>query len=110
VAAQHQLGADVARFEYRFPTLRGENRDVHYHADELAAAAGIVDGLMRYVEQGLFPPTNEAHDCTYCDYAPVCRASTDDHHKTSSPRAEWAGQHAESMDAFREMLARRSRK
>jgi RecB family exonuclease len=107
-AAAHQLlGGDVARFEYRFPTERGENHDVSYSASELAAASDIVAGLMRHVERGEFPPTDDVHDCTYCDYAPVCRASHDGR-TTTSPRAEWAELHAESLEQYRDMLARRS--
>jgi CRISPR/Cas system-associated exonuclease Cas4 (RecB family) len=107
VAAEQELGGDVARFEYRFPTQRGENHDVRYDGTELAAATGIVAGLMHYVERGTFPPTTEAHDCTYCDYAPVCRVSLDDR-KTHSPRAAWAEAHAESLMEYQGMLARRS--
>jgi CRISPR/Cas system-associated exonuclease Cas4 (RecB family) len=106
-AAAQELGGDVARFEYRFPTQRGENDDVHYDRTELGAANDIVAGLMQYVETGTFPPTTDAHDCTYCDYAPVCRVSTDDR-KTHSPRAAWAEAHAESLDQYVSMLARRS--
>ena len=105
-AAQQELDGEVARFEYRFPTERGENNDVRYDAGELGAAAAIVAGLMRYVEQGEFPPTDDVHDCTYCDYAPVCRASTDGRN-TSSPRAAWAGLHGESLEQYRDMIARR---
>ncbi|HET8762683.1 MAG TPA: PD-(D/E)XK nuclease family protein, partial [Gemmatimonadales bacterium] len=105
-AAQQELGAEVAAFEYRFPTERGENNDVRYGAGELAAARSIVAGLMRHVDKGEFPPTNDVHDCTYCDYAPVCRASHDGRN-TTSPRAEWAELHAESLEQYQAMLARR---
>ena len=105
-AARQELDGDVARFEYRFPTERGENNDVRYDAAELVAARSIVAGLMRHVEAGEFPPTNDVHDCTYCDYASVCRATSDGRH-TTSPRAAWAELHAESLEQYREMLARR---
>jgi ATP-dependent helicase/nuclease subunit B len=105
-AAHQELIGEVARFEYRFPTERGENEDVRYDAAELAAAGGIVAGLMRHVEQGAFPPTTDVHDCTYCDYAPVCRASSDGR-KTVSPRAAWAELHGESLEQYRDMIARR---
>ncbi|HEX6992505.1 MAG TPA: PD-(D/E)XK nuclease family protein [Gemmatimonadales bacterium] len=105
-AAHQEVIGEVARFEYRFPTERGENEDVRYDAAELAAAGGIVAGLMRHVEQGEFPPTTDVHDCTYCDYAPVCRASSDGR-KTVSPRAAWAELHGESLEQYRDMIARR---
>lgn len=106
-AAHQELGGDVARFEYRFPTERGENTQVAYTTAELGAAGAIVAGLMRHVESGEFPPTNDVHDCRFCDYALVCRASSDDY-TTSSPRAAWAEAHAPSLEQYRDMLARRS--
>ncbi len=106
-AAHQELNAEVARFEYRFPTERGENNDVAYDAAELGGASAIVAGLMRHVELGEFPPTNDADDCAYCDYAPVCRASNDGR-RTTSPRAAWAERQAESLEQYRDMLARRA--
>lgn len=107
-AAGELLGAEVARFEYRFPTVRGENRVVAYDDGAFGVAQGIVAGLMRHVERGEFIPTTDAHDCAFCDYAPICRARTDQYHNTTSPRAAWAAAHAESLEPYRDMLQRRS--
>lgn len=107
-AARTVMAADVARFEYRFPTVRGENRKVPYAEEELALTSGIVSGLMRQVERGEFIPTTEAEDCTWCAYAPICRVTCDEYHKATSPRAEWAKQHAEALAEYADMLRRRA--
>ena len=107
-AARQLLVAEVARFEYRFPTVRGENQSVPYQQAELDAATGIIAGLMGHVERGEFIPTTDAHDCAWCDCAPICRAANDDYHNTSSPRAEWAAEHAPALREYTEMIQRRA--
>ena len=44
-------------------------------------------------------PTTDCDDCGYCEYQPVCRASTGDY-ATTSPRAEWAKRNAADIPAY----------
>jgi hypothetical protein len=81
---------------------------VPYQQAELDAATGIIAGLMGNVERGEFIPTTDAHDCAWCDCAPICRAANDDYHNTSSPRAEWAAEHAPALREYAGMIQRRT--
>ena len=102
------LDRPVSRFEFRFPTARGENAIVAYDRAELEAARPVVDGLLEHVRQGAFIPTTERGDCGYCEYKPVCRVKTGEY-ESESPRADWAAEHAETIALYRPMLARRAR-
>lgn len=97
----------VSRFEYRFPTERGNNEVVVYHAAELEAARALVGQLVEHVRAGAFVPTNDTRDCAYCDYQAVCRASRGDH-ATSSPLAAWAGERGAALPVYAPMIARRA--
>ena len=97
----------VSRFEYRFPTARGESEIVGYDAAELRAAAPIVSALLEQAASGAFPPTTDADDCRYCDCSPICRARQDGF-KTTSPRAEWAKTNAGTLDVYQIMRALRA--
>jgi hypothetical protein len=101
-------GKDAERFEYRFPTPRGENAVVAYSRDELSRVPGIVESLLEHVRAGEFVPTTDANDCRYCDYGAVCRA-TRDGYGSRAPRAEWAAAHAPALPQYVTMLARRAR-
>ncbi|NUO65048.1 MAG: PD-(D/E)XK nuclease family protein [Gemmatimonadaceae bacterium] len=105
-ALKQVLGERVARFEYRFPTERGESEIVAYDEQEMGAAVGIVRALLEQAESGAFLPTTDPSDCGYCDCAPICRTRTDGYGKTSSPRAEWAKANVE-QEVFRIMRALR---
>ncbi|MBX6331324.1 MAG: PD-(D/E)XK nuclease family protein [Gemmatimonadaceae bacterium] len=100
------LDAPVTRFEYRFPTERGENEIVSYAGEELARAREIVDGLLEHVRAGAFVPTNDAKDCTYCEYRTICRVRGE-RNTITSPRVEWAKDRAPVLDVYRTMRARR---
>ena len=102
------LGATVARFEYRFPTERGENAVVVYDRDELDTARAIVGDLLEHVMHGHFVPTTAGDDCTYCDYQSICRAQSGRYGGSESPRATWAEANAPALEAYRTMLRRRS--
>ena len=98
-AVQTILGRTVSRFEYRFPTERGANEVVTYSAEELAPARTIVGELLAHVRAGEFIPTNDDADCTYCDYAGICRGG--------ATRAGWAKEHAGRLPVYATRLARR---
>jgi hypothetical protein len=105
--ARAVLGAEVATFEYRFPTVRGESEAVVYGTADFAAAATIIDGLLAHTMNGEYVPTTECQDCRFCDYAAVCRVTTDGYGKVESIRASWAAESAAGLPAYRAMLARR---
>jgi ATP-dependent helicase/nuclease subunit B len=100
------LGA-VSRFEYRFPTPRGENRVVAYERAEIQCADRILDGLLDHVRLGHFVATDDDGDCGWCDYQAVCRSARGDYNKVESPRAEWARVHGSAHEAYAGMARRR---
>ena len=106
--AEAKLEAEVATFEYRFPTVRGESESVVYGTADFAAAASIIDGLLTHIMKGEYVPTTECDDCKYCDYGPVCRVSLNRFGKVDSIRARWAAESAAAIPAYQAMLARRS--
>ena len=96
----------VTRFEYRFPTEKGGNAIVGFDATEIANARGVVTALADHVTSGRFLPTTDAHDCQYCDYAPICRVRVGEYSATS-PRAAWAKANAPTLVEYASMLSRR---
>jgi ATP-dependent helicase/nuclease subunit B len=93
-ALQQLLGERVARFEYRFPTERGESEIVAYEEQEMRAAVQIVRDLLEQAESGAFLPTTDGRDCGICDCRPICRVASNAH-GSASPRAEWAKEHVD---------------
>jgi RecB family exonuclease len=89
-AASRLLGRDVAAVEYQFPTRRSENHRVRYDAAALQDGLGVVTDLLDLVRNGWFLPSNDSADCRFCDYASVCRVSTDAWGRVTSPLAEWS--------------------
>jgi RecB family exonuclease len=89
-AARRLLGRDVAGVEYQFPTRRSENHRVRYDAAALQDGLGVVTDLLDFVRNGWFLPSNDSNDCRFCDYASVCRVSTDAWGRVTSPLAEWS--------------------
>lgn len=103
------LNGSIARFEYRFPTERGQNQIIGYDASELDEARAIITKLLDHVSTGAFVPTNAAADCRYCDARGICRVTDEGYGKTASPRATWAAEHSEVLPVYAGMLQRRSR-
>ena len=97
----------VRRFEYRFPTLRGENHVVHYEAAEMAAGRAVLVSLLDHLARGEFIATDDPRDCGYCDYGAVCRAARSDW-TTVSARAEWGAEFGAAHPAYAAMIARRA--
>lgn len=100
--AEKLFGEPVVRAEYHFPTVRAKNHAAPYPIDELRDGFTIVDRLLDLVARGHFFPTNDADDCTFCDYAVVCRADGD-----GSPPAEWASraEEVDELEVMRELRA-----
>lgn len=89
LAAEQILGETVEAMEYHFPTRRGENKIVRYERATLARGAEVLDDLFQIARHGFFVTTEDANDCRYCAFAPVCRAVTDDFGSTSCPEVAW---------------------
>jgi ATP-dependent helicase/nuclease subunit B len=87
--AESVSGLAVRRFEYRFPTSKGEHRTVTYEREELDASGRVVADLLEMIGAGLFFATDDPEDCRWCDYRGVCRVTVKDRN-VQSPRAEWS--------------------
>lgn len=93
VAAEERLGVDVVAGQYHFPTRRGENSVRSYPRRVLAGAPELVGHMLDGVGAGAFVPTDDEDDCRFCDYAEVCRVSSDEWGRVRSPPAEWSKAH-----------------
>ncbi len=105
-ALQKRLGIPVTRFEYRFPTQRGNNAIIEYSAGELVPARAIIASLLDYISAGTFVPTIDKSDCSYCEHQTICRVEKG-RFAVTSPRAAWALEN-ESIAALVSMRTRRS--
>lgn len=105
-AVQSATGVRVGAFEYRFPTEGGESETVAYTDTELAAAKPIVRELLALVEAGHFIATDDAQDCSFCEYAAICRVRRHEY-RTESPRAEWSAGVTAATGPHAAMRARR---
>jgi hypothetical protein len=92
-AAEARLGGQVIGGEYHFPTRRGENDVYAFDRLALAGVAGLLGHMLDGVAEGAFVPTDEADDCTFCDYAEICRVRRGEWGKVTSPLAEWSKEH-----------------
>ena len=65
-------GGEVERFGYFFPTRAGKGRRLEWTAAQLAECTALVRRLAEIARQGIFMPTDDPSDCTFCDFAAVC--------------------------------------
>jgi ATP-dependent helicase/nuclease subunit B len=63
----------VERFGYFFPTTRALGLRYDWDANTLATGMAILERLCLMIADGAFLATNDANDCKFCDYQPVCR-------------------------------------
>ncbi|MEM7413935.1 MAG: PD-(D/E)XK nuclease family protein [Gemmatimonadota bacterium] len=89
-AAEQRLGVDVVDGQYHFPTRRGQNQHFSYSRPQLAPVGELLDVMLDGVAAGHFVPTNDSNDCTFCDYAEVCRVRRSDFGAIDSPMAAWS--------------------
>jgi RecB family exonuclease len=82
--------ADVARAEYHFPTRLSENYRATFDTSVLNEGLAVIGELLDLAARGQFVPTNDPEDCSFCDYAAVCRVRPLPYGRYSSPLAEWA--------------------
>jgi ATP-dependent helicase/nuclease subunit B len=109
-AASAMRESPVARFEYRFPTLKGQNDRAVYSAELLAAAPRLIQEVLQHVREATFLPTTDSADCKLCDYQANCRVRVKEgptFTTVTSPRAAWAKANGETVPSLAAMLARR---
>ncbi len=100
VAAMGRLySRSVSGMEYHFPTRRSENQVVPFPERSLRLGPEIVGHLLDSVRDGRFVPTDDADDCRFCDYRPICRVRVTEW-TVESPFAAWSRAHRETLDAF----------
>jgi ATP-dependent helicase/nuclease subunit B len=92
--AETRLQNDVVDGQYHFPTRRGQNQTFTFSRTQLVPVRELLDIMLDGVAEGYFVPTNDPDDCTFCDYAEVCRARRSAWGKTISPLASWSEEHA----------------
>jgi ATP-dependent helicase/nuclease subunit B len=92
-AAEMRLGGEVVDGRYHFPTRRGQNQEFVYQRADLARVAEVLSIMLDGVAGGFFVPTDQADDCTFCDFAAVCRVTRAEFGKTLSPLADWSSEH-----------------
>jgi ATP-dependent helicase/nuclease subunit B len=89
-AAEQRLGGDVVDGQYHYPTRRGQNQSFAFERARLGTVTGLLSHMLDGVAAGRFIPTDEPKDCTFCDFAEVCRVKKGGLGKTSSPLADWS--------------------
>ncbi len=92
-AASTLYNKNVAKAEYRFPTVRGEGVAREFSALDATQLSAKVGIMAAEIASGHFLPTYDSNDCRYCDYAAVCRVSVDAFGNAHSPRAAWGKEH-----------------
>jgi ATP-dependent helicase/nuclease subunit B len=102
------LGGPVASVEYRFPREAAPRDRVRVDDATLAAAPALVTSLLTHLRTGDFVPTDEAGDCTWCDFRTICQVRIDGF-TTESPRAAWGDAHGAGAPAYVELRRRRGR-
>lgn len=108
-AISKQFDAVVSAAEYHFPTRKGNGIIARADRDLLDAAPRIVRTLLDDVAAGRFVATIDKEDCTYCNYAAICRTTVKDFGQITSPRAEWAKAHAEASPHYEGVRIRKRR-
>ena len=79
----------VSRMEYHFATRRARNSVLAYTPDELKNGPFLIDRMLDGVRAGAFPATDDAQDCRWCDFRPICRVRGDGD-RPESPHAAWS--------------------
>jgi RecB family exonuclease len=92
--AESHFKNDVVDGQYHFPTRRGQNQTFTYGRLQLAPVGNLLEIMFDGVAAGHFVPTDEADDCTFCDFAEICRARRTEWGKTVSPLADWSREHS----------------
>lgn len=64
--------ADVSHFGFFFPGVKARGERITWTRQGLAPGREILERLVQIVRTGAFLATNDADDCSYCDYQSVC--------------------------------------
>ena len=107
VVAQEQ-GRPVERFEYWFPTPRGQNEIRPYPGSHGEVGDRALEAICELLGFGAFAPTDDPGDCKYCDYRKICRVEVDDWGVVESPPAEWGQEHGSAVEELRHFRALRT--
>lgn len=83
----------VEAVEYHFPTRRGEGVVVRFRRDQLSEGPRILELLSLGAARGWFVPTDDAGDCRFCDFRPVCRVTETQGGSFQSPAATYGAAH-----------------
>jgi ATP-dependent helicase/nuclease subunit B len=105
-AVEQHFGEPVVRFEYRYPTERGETRIQPFTPDEAEGAVDRAADLLSALERGSFLATDRPDDCKWCEQRSICRVTGDD--RVSSPRARWSRDHRD-LPPYETMVRLRDR-
>lgn len=89
IAANRLLGTEVESAEFHFPTRGGRNERVRLPVMDADRAEALLERMATVASDGPYLSTEDSGDCTYCDFAAVCRATPGDFGGAVSPRAEW---------------------
>lgn len=93
----------VEAMEYHFPSRKGEGQIRRFERRELAGGTALVAELLDAAARGRFVPTDDAGDCRFCDYKPVCRVVETDWGLTSPPAAWGARRRDGGAEAYEEL-------
>lgn len=109
IAAEQLLARPVARMEYRFPTKGAESDSAPFELAALAGGRELIDLLLDNVAAGRFLPTDNADDCTFCDFGECCRVTAARGKQTTSPMAAWARTHGSASGEYAPLVQIRQR-
>jgi CRISPR/Cas system-associated exonuclease Cas4 (RecB family) len=108
--AEELLGGDVVDGQYHFPTRRGQNESFVYERSKLEGVGELLGHMLDGIAAGHFVPTDDPNDCSFCDFAEICRVRRVGFGDTVSPLAEWAQEHIDDgpWPAFEQLKRVRS--
>ncbi|MFP6576852.1 MAG: PD-(D/E)XK nuclease family protein [Pirellulaceae bacterium] len=64
--------AEVKHFGFFFPGTKAVGDRISWTPKQLAQGREILQNLCRVIVDGAFLATNDATDCRFCDYLPIC--------------------------------------
>ncbi len=72
IAAMGGLADAVTSFGYFFPSAKAEGRRIEWTYGELRTGDAVLRRIFDLIQRGVFIATDNAQDCTYCNYRSVC--------------------------------------
>ncbi len=68
----HLLGGEVICSGFFFPGTRDRGKRMAWGSKEFGEGGDLLDRLCALLRGGVFPATDNADDCRFCDYQPIC--------------------------------------